>query len=113
MVVAAAALVLLLLAPAAPWALPALVLLGAVAVQVESAVTETLQQAVPDAQRAGVLGLADSVMVAAALLAALATPWLAATLHPAVLLLVLAAGCLPAAAGHELAARRRPPSTVA
>ena len=42
--------------------------------------TEAIQDAVPDDQRAGILGLTDSVMVGAALLASLVAPSLAAAL---------------------------------
>ncbi|HET9827542.1 MAG TPA: hypothetical protein VFQ11_03455 [Nocardioidaceae bacterium] len=50
------------------------------------------RDAVPDAQRAGALGLTDSVMVGAGLLGSLTAPWLSSALGPRGALLVLAAG---------------------
>ncbi len=63
---------------------------GAATVHVEGALTETIQDAVPDAARAGVLGLTDSVMVGAALVSSLVTPWLATVLGPRQLVGLLA-----------------------
>ena len=53
LVLLAAALAALPLSPALGWALPSLAVAGAAAVHVEGAVTETLQDAVPDEHRAG------------------------------------------------------------
>ena len=64
------------LTTAVGWALLPLAVAGAATVHVESAVTETIQDAVPDRTRAGVLGLTDSVMVASALVGSLVAPWL-------------------------------------
>ncbi len=64
-------------APTLGWALVPLVLIGAAAVQVESAITETIQDGVPDVHRAGALGLGDSVMVGAGMIGALVAPWCA------------------------------------
>jgi len=92
----AVALSVVPLAPEVLWALPGLAVTGAAAVHVESAVTATIQEAVPDGLRAGTLGLTDSVMVAAALLGSLAAPFLVSALG-AVLLVVLLALCCAAA----------------
>ena len=104
LVLLGAALAVLPLSPALGWALPSLAAAGAAAVHVEGAVTETLQDAVPDEHRAGILGLTDSVMVGAALLGSLLAPWLATVVGARVLVALLAAGC---AAG----AVRRVPET--
>ncbi|MGD9958719.1 MFS transporter [Nocardioides sp.] len=82
LVLLAAALGVVAVAPTLGWALVPLALVGAATVQVESAVTETIQDGVPDVRRAGVLGLADSVMVGAGMLGALGAPWLADLLGP-------------------------------
>ncbi|MEP7089485.1 MAG: MFS transporter [Nocardioidaceae bacterium] len=71
-----------------------LVIAGAATVHVEGAATEAIQDGVPDAHRAGVLGLTDSVMVGAALLGSLAAPWLAGVLGPRGLLVSLALTCV-------------------
>jgi MFS family permease len=94
--------------PALAWALPVLLVLGAASVQVEGAVTETLQDAVPDERRAGVLGLADSVMVGAAMLASLLTPWLVGLLGPGALLLAMATGCTVVAGRPRRSPQREP-----
>ncbi len=58
-----------------PWvALVPLALGGASAVVVESVLTGTLQEAVPDRYRAGALGVGDTVMVGACLVGSLLTP---------------------------------------
>ena len=84
------------LAPEALWALPGLAVTGAAAVHVESAVTATIQDAVPDGLRAGTLGLTDSVMVAAALLGSLAAPFLVSALGPVPLVVLLGLCCAAA-----------------
>jgi MFS family permease len=61
-------------------ALPLLAVAGAVGVLVECAVTETLQHAVADEHRAGVLGVGDAVMVAGALVGSFVAPLLAAAI---------------------------------
>ncbi|MFN8192804.1 MAG: MFS transporter [Nocardioidaceae bacterium] len=76
--------------PALVWALLPLALVGAVAVHVEAAATSILQEAVPDAVRASVLGLADTTMVGAALLGSLLGPALVEAAGPRVLLAVVA-----------------------
>ncbi len=73
-------------------ALVALALLGAVAVCCESVATAVLQTAVRDSQRASVLGLADTVMVGAAMVATLITPWAGERLGPVTLILLVGAG---------------------
>ncbi|HRW19262.1 MAG TPA: MFS transporter [Dermatophilaceae bacterium] len=60
-----------------PVALVGLVIAGMVSVRAEGAATVALQQSVPDDSRASVLGLGDSLMVAAALVASIGAPWLA------------------------------------
>jgi MFS family permease len=91
-----------------PWpALPMLALAGAAGVVVESLLTGTLQDAVPDRYRAGALGLADTVMVGACLVGSLVAPSLAryAGARPALLLVALAA-LLPVLAVRLLPYRR-------
>ena len=66
---------LVVAATPAPWvALPVLGLAGATGVVVESRLTQTLQDAVPDHYRAGALGLADCCMVGGALVGSLVAP---------------------------------------
>jgi MFS family permease len=80
--------------PAPAAALPGLAVVGALAVLVECAVTETLQAEVPDEHRAGVLGVADTVMVAGALVGSFVAPLLAAWLGPRAAVVVEAVSCL-------------------
>ncbi|MEO5709761.1 MAG: hypothetical protein ABIQ59_08055 [Nocardioidaceae bacterium] len=90
----------LLLVPVVPdllLALAALAVVGAAAVHVEGAATETIQDGVRDAQRAGTLGLTDSVMVGAALLGALVAPTLVSLLGAGWFLAALALTCAVAA----------------
>jgi hypothetical protein len=80
-----------------PWpALPLLAVAGATGVVIESLLTGTLQDAVPDRYRAGALGLADTIMVGACLVGSLVAPVLAryAGARPA-LLLVASAALMP------------------
>ncbi len=72
--------------------LGSLAVIGAVAVCCENVATAVLQTSVPDELRASVLGLGDSVMVAAALVATVVTPWLGVRLGPVALVLLVAAG---------------------
>lgn len=90
-------------APTPGLALPVLALASAVAVVAESSVTQTLQIAVPDEHRAGVLGLGDSVMVLGALVGSLLGPVVVTVAGPRSAFLVCAGACLAAAA-----AGRRP-----
>jgi MFS family permease len=85
------------LSPGLMWAVLPLAVAGAATVHVEGALTETIQDAVPDAARAGVLGLTDSVMVGAALVSSLVTPWLATVLGARQLVALLAAVSLAGA----------------
>jgi MFS family permease len=72
--------------PTVGWAVVPLALAGAAAVAVESGATAVLQQEVPDHVRATVLGINDTVVVAAALVGALLAPAaVALTGGPAVL----------------------------
>jgi hypothetical protein len=59
-------------------------------VVIESLVTGTLQDRVPDHHRAGALGLADAVMVGSCLVGSLVAPTLVTATGPRVSLLVLA-----------------------
>jgi hypothetical protein len=93
LLVIAAAIVVVAATPV-PWpALPLLALAGATGTVIESLLTGTLQNAVPDRYRAGALGLADTVMVGACLIGGLLAPALAryAGARPALLLVALAA----------------------
>ncbi len=100
--------VLVVAATPVPWvALPVLALAGATGVVIESLLTGTIQDAVPDRYRAGALGLADTIMVGACLVGSLVAPALAGLwgARPA-LLLVAAASLLPllvatVAGGHR------------
>ncbi len=73
-------LLLVAVAPTWTWALLPLLLLGAAATEVECVATAILQRSVPDHVRAFAFGLADTVMVAGALVGAMTAPWLAETL---------------------------------
>ena len=98
-------LTVLPLTPEIGWALVPLVVAGAASVHVEGALTETIQDGVPDAARASVLGLTDSVMVGAALAGSLAAPWLASGLGVRAFVVILAGACV---AGTAAVARTRP-----
>ncbi len=78
--------------PGGGLSLTSLAIIGAVAVCCENVATGVLQRSVPDELRASVLGLGDTIMVGAALVAALATPWLGTHLGPVALVLLVAAG---------------------
>jgi MFS family permease len=67
-----------LLSPQLLWAFLPLAVAGAAAVHVEAVATALIQHAAPDRARSSVLGLADSLMVAAGAIGAAVTPWLAA-----------------------------------
>jgi MFS family permease len=96
------------LAPALTWAVLPLAVAGAATVHVEGALTETIQDGVPDNARAGVLGLTDSVMVGAAMLGSLVAPWIAATIGARGLLVLLAAVAVTGAASYGAMRRPRP-----
>jgi MFS family permease len=77
-----------------PWpALPVLALAGASAAVVESLLTVTLQDVVPDRYRAGALGLADTAMVGGCLVGSVVAPAVAqwAGARPALLVVSLVA----------------------
>jgi Major Facilitator Superfamily len=100
-------------APALVWAVGPLLSVGAAAVAVEAAATEMLQRAVPDHRRAGVLGVADSAMVLAAMVGALAAPVMAGWWGPRHVVLGTAVGCLVAVAAAGRAGRLRRHDPVA
>jgi MFS family permease len=104
--------VALVAATPVPWpALPLLALAGASGVVVESRVTGTLQDAVPDRYRAGALGVADTVMVGACLLGSLVAPALADSAGARAALLVVAAVALLPLAGQLRLVATPSPST--
>ena len=105
LVLGAGCLVAVAPSPSLAWALEPLAVAGAAAVQVESAATGIIQAHAPDRVRAGVLGVTDTAMVAAAMIGAFAAP-LAVEVVGARIVLV-AAGVLCAAACS--AVRRRAP----
>lgn len=72
------------------WAVVPLVVAGAAAVYIEAVATGVLQERAPDSARSSVLGLADSLMVAAAALSSAVTPWLAGLVGARALLVVWA-----------------------
>ena len=67
-------LVLVVPVPSVGWALAPLALAGAAAVSIEAAATGVLQETVSDEVRATVLGINDSVIIAAALVGSLVAP---------------------------------------
>jgi MFS family permease len=79
----------LLAGPQLWWAMLALAVTGAAAVHVEAVATASLQTATPDRDRSSVLGLADSLMVAAGAAGAAVTPRLAELWGPSLVI----AGC--------------------
>ena len=111
LVLLAGALTLVPLAPHVGWAVPSLALAGAAGVHVEGAATETIQDAVPDSARAGVLGLTDSVMVGAALAGSLLAPALVSLLDARLLLVLMAAACAVVVAVPEQRRPRKGPAT--
>ena len=94
------------LSPVPAAALPILGLAGAVAVLVECAITETIQVGVADEHRAGVLGLADAVMVSCAMVGSFTAPLLAAALGARLTLLLVGVACLVAVVSGVLRGRR-------
>jgi predicted MFS family arabinose efflux permease len=78
-------------------AVPVLAVIGACLVVVESTVTQTIQEQIPEHHLAGTLGIADSLMVLGALLGTVLAPPVAATLGPRVSLLLVALVCLATA----------------
>jgi MFS family permease len=80
------------------WAVAPLFLAGAANVYAEGAATAIMQDHTPDDLRAGILGVADTAMISAALVASLVGPWLADALGGmgslALLAAVAAAACV-------------------
>lgn len=105
LVLVTAGLVLAAAAPGVLWVLLPLALVGAAAVHAEAAATAVLQAHVPDAARAGVLGLADTAMIGAALLGSLLGPPLAQAAGSGPALLGLAVAVL-----GMLGVAHRPPA---
>lgn len=103
----AAGLLLVVPVPSLGWSLAPLALAGAAAVSVEAGATAVLQENVHDAVRATVLGINDTVIVAAALVGSLVAPMAVELLGGGVLLAGLAAVVVVVA---WWAARRRQPA---
>jgi MFS family permease len=102
-------LVLVVPVPSLGWSLAPLALAGAAAVSVEAGATAVLQEHVGDEVRATVLGLNDSVIIAAALVGSLVAPVAVDAAGGAVLLGALTAGiALVAWWTRPLAAPTRP-----
>ena len=80
--------------PSVGWALAPLALAGAAAVGVEAAATAVLQEHVSDEVRATVLGINDTVIIAAALVGSLVAPVAVALVGGALLLCALAIAVL-------------------
>ncbi len=80
-----------------PGTLALLALVGAGAVALEARATTVVQNAVPDAARASVLGLADTAMIGGAMIAAIVTPTLADTMGPVVLSVLVGTGLVAVA----------------
>jgi hypothetical protein len=78
----ATGLVAVALSPTMAAAVVPLALAGTAGTRVECAATAVIQQAVPDRVRAFALGMTDTAMVTAAMVAAAAAPWLAGALGP-------------------------------
>ena len=95
------------LAPVPLLALPVLALVGAVSVVVESSVTQTIQLSMSDGQRAGALGLGDSVMVLGALVGALLAPLMAAAGGARLTFALCTVACLGTAATTRWRSQRR------
>ena len=75
-------LLLVLPAPSVIFALVPLVLAGAADVHAEGAATSIMQEHTPDVMRASVLGVADTAMISAAMVASLITPALTTVFGP-------------------------------
>lgn len=76
------------------WALLPIVAIGAASVHVEAVATTMMQRSVPDDARASLLGLADSVMVGSAAVAAAVTPYLTGLVGSRVVVGLCALGCI-------------------
>jgi MFS family permease len=107
--VVSAALLVVAVSPLPAVALVPLALAGAAGVVIESLVTGTLQDRVPDHHRAGALGLADAVMVGSCLVGSLVAPALVTSTGPRASILALAVvALLPLAAAATYAVRAAP-----
>lgn len=106
----ACGLVAVALSPSVVPALLPLALVGTAGTQVECEATAVLQREVPDRARAFALGLADTVMVSAAMVGAALAPWLAVLVGPRVLVLGLGLVALALLPLTRAAAVRRPSS---
>lgn len=107
LVVLGAALAWVAVVPSPMAALPVLGLAGAVAVAIECAITEMIQDGIADEHRAGALGLADAVMVCCAMVGALLGPLLAGGLGSRLTLLLAGLACLAALPVRSGRLRRR------
>ncbi len=115
LVLLACALVLVVPAPSLGWSLAPLALAGAACVSVEAGATAMLQEHVSDEVRATVLGINDTVIIAAALVGSLVAPTAVDVVGGAVLLRSLATGVLLVAWWARPRARMGPdhsPATV-
>lgn len=111
-VVLGSVLLAMSLAPNLWWALAPLVVAAAAAVHVEAVATRLIQQAAPEHARSSVLGLADSVMIAAAAVGAGVTPWLATVVgaRGVIVMCALTGLCMLALLrGHDLPDGTREP----
>ncbi len=95
------------LVPSPMSALPVLGLAGAMAVAIECAITEMIQDGVADEHRAGALGLADAVMVCCAMAGALLGPLLAGAVGSKLALLLPGLACMIALVVGRGRPRRR------
>jgi Major Facilitator Superfamily len=86
------------------WAVVPLTLMGTASVHLEAVATTVIQRAVPDDVRSSVLGLTDSVMVAAAAGSALLTPLAVGVVGPRAMVAACAAAGLGLAAAATLRA---------
>ena len=105
LVLGAGCLVAVAPTPSLAWALVPLAVVGAAAVQVESAATGIIQVHAPDRVRAGVLGVTDTAMVAAAMAGAFLAPLAVEAVGARVVLVATGVLCAAACA----AVRRRAP----
>lgn len=115
LLVVALGVALVVPAPSVVWSLAPLALAGAAAVSVEAAATNVLQEEVADDVRATVLGINDSVIVAAALVGSMLAPVSVQVAGGAAALAVTAAGLASAswwARSTAAAASPRLPSEV-
>jgi hypothetical protein len=90
----ASALLLVAVASGLCWAIVPLTVMGTAMVHLEAVATTVIQRSVPDDVRSSVLGLTDSVMVAAAAGAAMVAPLVSVLVGPRGLIALAAAGAL-------------------